>query len=58
MRSANFSKPAIGSSTIHMVAVNSTTEAIGANVSKMCDPCAKCEWEFLVLVRNTVSVTK
>jgi hypothetical protein len=55
VRSANFSKPTLGSSTMHTVAVNAPTTGSGAKDSKRCDVCVQREWHLSVLVTKTVT---
>jgi hypothetical protein len=55
VRSANFSKPTIDSSTMHTVAVNAPTTGSGAKDSKRCDVCVQREWHLSVLVTKTVN---
>jgi hypothetical protein len=56
LRSANFSKTVIGSSTMHTAAVNATTAASGAKYSERCDAQTQREWQLSVLSRNTLSL--
>jgi len=48
-RSADFSKPAIGSRRTPAVAVNATTAASGPNDSDRCESCAQRKWQFSII---------